>query len=171
MLHKVAHRMIWRVYRSCWCVLFTSTSTCRIQWSWQNSTVAHCYWACWSPCILSAILFVRGCEEKWETKVLRRDPTLQDSFPNDGRSHSSGQISYYFFYLAFRQSQLERGRSKGLREQVVVRDERETKIPEGKQGDRGGWWFAGIFCSSQGVPEVFRDKRGRNDVGSVCAMI
>lgn len=67
-----------------------------------------------------------------------RDPTLQDSFPNDGKSDYSGQISYYFFYVAFRQSQLERGRRERLREEVVVRDERETKIPEGKQGGRGG---------------------------------
>lgn len=74
-------------------------------------------------------MFVRDCEQKWETKVLMRDPTLQDSFPNYGKSDYSGQISYYFFCLAFRQSQLERGRWEELTEQVVVRDERETKIP------------------------------------------
>ncbi|TRZ18635.1 hypothetical protein HGM15179_008456, partial [Zosterops borbonicus] len=33
-----------------------------------------------------AILFVRDCEETWETKVLMRDPTLQDSFQMMGDS-------------------------------------------------------------------------------------
>lgn len=150
--------MIWRVFQSWWRALFTPTSTCRIQWSWQNGTVTHCYWACWSLCILSAILFVRDCEEKWETRVLMRDPTLQDSFPNGGKSDYSGQISYFFFYLAFRESQLERGRREGLREQVVVRDEKETKIHEGKQGGRGGCWFGGTCYSSQGVPEVLTNR-------------
>lgn len=99
-----------------------------------------------------------------------REPTLQESFPNDGKSDFSGQI-YYFFHLAFRQSQLERGRREGLREQVVVRDDRETEIPEGRQGGRGGCSFSGICCSSQGVPEVLRDKQGRNDLGNVYAII
>lgn len=99
-----------------------------------------------------------------------REPALQDSFPNGGKSDYSGQI-YYYFYLAFRQSQLERGRREGFREQVVVRDERETGIPEGKQGGRGGCSFAGICCSSQGVPEVLRDKQGRNYLGDVYVII
>lgn len=66
----------------------------------------------------------------------------------DDKSDYSEQMSYHFFYLAFPQRCLERGGREGFREQVVVRDEREEEIPEGKQRGRGDFSPAGICCSS-----------------------
>lgn len=67
-----------------------------------------------------------------------RDPTLQDSFQMMVNLIIQGKYHITSFIWLSDKSQLERGRREGLRELVVARDERETKISEGKPGGRGG---------------------------------
>lgn len=74
-------------------------------------------------------------------------------------------MSSHFFFVSLSHRGSWKRQEERIQRTGCSRDEREKEIPEGKQGGRGGFSLAVICHSSCKVPEMLKEKQGRNDLG------